>query len=225
MRRGLHRLWLLGRSFRSWRVRLFRWGLWVIRHRIVVFYLLFLGYGFDLDSAAGLVVSFRWLIMHRHMFVCTCTSCQYPTSTSTLHCSQGPALRNDRQTKSRTKVESFILPSSSRTMSTIARATSRIKRIPGSGAGTIALSRTPILRRQPILPSTSNGSLPSARSLITPSASASRRLDQRRWASSAAQAVEEVEEEVKEEVWPERILPTVSEKDAQRLKRQRNVGM
>lgn len=109
-------------------------------------------------------------------------------------------------------------------MSTIARATSRIKRIPGSTGGTVTLSRAPILRRQPILPSTSSGSLPSARSLITPATL--KRLDQKRWASSAAQAVEaEPDDEVKEEVWPERILPPVSEKDAQRLKRQRNVGM
>jgi hypothetical protein len=112
-----------------------------------------------------------------------------------------------------------------RTMSTIARATSRIRRIPGSGPSSpVALSRTPILRRQPILPSTSIGSLPTSRSIITPSRASSRQLDQRRWSSSAAQAVEP-EATVVEEVWPERILPTVSEKDAQRLKRQRNVGM
>lgn len=74
------------------------------------------------------------------------------------------------------------------------------------------------MRRQTILPSSSG--LPNARSLVTPS----RPFEQKRWASAAAQAVE-TEGEVQEEVWPERILPTVSDKDAQRLKRQRNVGM
>ena len=66
----------------------------------------------------------------------------------------------------------------------------------------------------------SSSGLSSARSLVTPS----RPFEQKRWASAAAQAVE-TEGEVQEEVWPERILPTVSDKDAQRLKRQRNVGM
>ena len=66
----------------------------------------------------------------------------------------------------------------------------------------------------------SSSGLPTARSLVTPS----RPFEQKRWSSAAAQAVE-AEGEVQEEVWPERILPTVSDKDAQRLKRQRNVGM
>ena len=66
----------------------------------------------------------------------------------------------------------------------------------------------------------SSSGLPNARSLVTPS----RQFEQKRWSSAAAQAVE-AEGEVQEEVWPERILPTVSDKDAQRLKRQRNVGM
>jgi hypothetical protein len=101
-------------------------------------------------------------------------------------------------------------------MSAITRATSRIRRLPVN-CGSI-LSRTPILRRQTILPSSSG--LPNARSLVTPS----RPFEQKRWSSAAAQAVE-AEGEVQEEVWPERILPTVSDKDAQRLKRQRNVGM
>ena len=101
-------------------------------------------------------------------------------------------------------------------MSAITRATSRIRRLPVNCGVTI--SRTPILRRQTILPSSSG--LPTARSLVTPS----RHFEQRRWASAAALAVES-EAEAQEEVWPERILPTVSDKDAQRLKRQRNVGM
>jgi hypothetical protein len=101
-------------------------------------------------------------------------------------------------------------------MSAITRATSRIRRLPVSCGST--LSRTPILRRQTILPSSSG--LLNARSIVTPS----RPFEQKRWASAAAQAVE-ADGEVQEEVWPERILPTVSEKDAQRLKRQRNVGM
>jgi hypothetical protein len=102
-------------------------------------------------------------------------------------------------------------------MSAITRATSRIRRLPVSCGST--LSRTPILRRQTILPSSSG--LLNARSIVTPS----RPFEQKRWASAAAQAVETAEGEVQEEVWPERILPTVSDKDAQRLKRQRNVGM
>jgi hypothetical protein len=32
-------------------------------------------------------------------------------------------------------------------------------------------------------------------------------------------------EEGKEEVWPERVLPVMSEADGKRLRRQRNVGM
>lgn len=101
-------------------------------------------------------------------------------------------------------------------MSAITRATARIRRLPVTGAST--LSRTPILRRQTILPSSSG--LPTARSLVTPS----RQFEQKRWSSAAALA-SEPDAEVVEEVWPERILPTVSDKDAQRLKRQRNVGM
>ena len=101
-------------------------------------------------------------------------------------------------------------------MSAITRATARIKRLPT--IGTSPLSRVPILIRQAILPS-SAASLSIARSIIT-----SPRLgEQKRWSSAAA--LLEPEAEVQEEVWPERILPTVSEKDAQRLKRQRNVGM
>jgi hypothetical protein len=101
-------------------------------------------------------------------------------------------------------------------MSAITRATSRIRRLPVTSAS--AISRTPILRRQTILPSSSG--LSNTRSLVTPS----RQFEQKRWSSAAALAVE-TEGEVQEEVWPERILPTVSDKDAQRLKRQRNVGM
>jgi hypothetical protein len=36
---------------------------------------------------------------------------------------------------------------------------------------------------------------------------------------------EEEEVEKQEEVWPERVLPVLQDKDKQRLKRQRNVGM
>jgi hypothetical protein len=103
-------------------------------------------------------------------------------------------------------------------MSAITRATSRIRRLPT--AGTSSISRVPILRRQTILPSSSTASLSTARSIITPA----RQFEQKRWSSAAAQAVE-AEAEVEEEVWPVRVLPTVSDKDAQRLKRQRNVGM
>jgi hypothetical protein len=46
----------------------------------------------------------------------------------------------------------------------------------------------------------------------------------RRWASSAALEVEEDEKPVEPE-WPVRVLPTMSEQDTKRLKRQRNVGM
>jgi hypothetical protein len=106
-------------------------------------------------------------------------------------------------------------------MSAITRATARIKRLPAT-APTSPLARTQILRRQAILPSTLNASLPSVRSIITPSRALG--FEQKRWSSAAAQAVE-TEGEVEEEVWPERILPTVSDKDAARLKRQRNVGM
>ena len=106
-------------------------------------------------------------------------------------------------------------------MSAVARATSRIKRVPGVGAST--LTRAPILRRLPILTQSSSalGVDGTVRSIATPA----RRLgeaSQRRWASSAAaKAVEEGQEEV----WPERVLPVLSAKDGERLRRQRNVGM
>ncbi|ORY27332.1 elongation factor g 1, mitochondrial precursor (mef-g-1) [Naematelia encephala] len=48
---------------------------------------------------------------------------------------------------------------------------------------------------------------------------------QRRWASAAVKEVEEESEEQAEEVWPERPVPQLSEKDRKRLMRQRNVGI
>lgn len=57
------------------------------------------------------------------------------------------------------------------------------------------------------------------------SAAAFSPISQRRWASSAAAVAEEPAEAAAAPVWPERILPVMSEQDTKRLKRQRNVGM
>lgn len=107
-------------------------------------------------------------------------------------------------------------------MSSVARATSRIRRIPGVSP----LTRSPILRRLPILTQSSSalgyglGLDGNVRSIVTPARQTG--LGQRRWASAAAvKAVEEGQEEV----WPERVLPVLSAKDGDRLRRQRNVGM
>ena len=107
-------------------------------------------------------------------------------------------------------------------MSTVARATSRIRRIPGMST----LTRAPILRRLPILTQSSSalglGLDGTVRSIVTPARRGDVGLGQRRWASAAAmKAVEEGQEEV----WPERVLPVLSAKDGDRLRRQRNVGM
>jgi hypothetical protein len=97
-----------------------------------------------------------------------------------------------------------------------------------------SLTRTSILRRQPILPSssvivstpirllrsaTTAGTLPILSALSGGNAG-------RRWASSAAAVKEETEESAgAAEEWPERVLPIMSEGDKGRLRRQRNVGM
>ena len=105
-------------------------------------------------------------------------------------------------------------------MSSVARATSRIRRLPGVSP----LTRSLILRRLPILTQSSSalGYDGTVRSIVTPARRGEAGLGQRRWASAAAaQAVEEAQEEV----WPERVLPVLSAKDGDRLRRQRNVGM
>jgi hypothetical protein len=91
-----------------------------------------------------------------------------------------------------------------------------------------ALARAPILRRQPILsvPSAFASSSTAIQTLRSgPLLAVKSGVPQKRWASAAAaRAAEEVDEGA-EEVWPERVLPVLSEGDAKRLKRQRNVGM
>ncbi|AFR97844.1 elongation factor G, mitochondrial [Cryptococcus neoformans C23] len=103
-------------------------------------------------------------------------------------------------------------------MSAIARAAARVRQ-----QNTTPLQRPRLLQRKPILIHT----LPLHTSPLKPSLATSitspspQQLFQRRWASASAK----VEEGTKEEVWPERKLPELTETDKLRLRRQRNVGI
>ena len=103
-------------------------------------------------------------------------------------------------------------------MSAIARAAARVRQ-----QITTPLQRPRLLQRKPILIHT----LPLHTSPLKPSLATSitspspQQLFQRRWASASAK----VEEGTKEEVWPERKLPELTETDKLRLRRQRNVGL
>ncbi|EAL21709.1 hypothetical protein CNBC5730 [Cryptococcus deneoformans B-3501A] len=103
-------------------------------------------------------------------------------------------------------------------MSAIARAAARVRQ-----QNTTPLQRPLLLQRKPVLTHT----LPLHASPLKPSLATSitspnfQQSFQRRWASASAKA----EEGAKEEVWPQRKLPELTETDKLRLRRQRNVGI
>ncbi|KAK4685942.1 elongation factor G, partial [Tremellales sp. Uapishka_1] len=101
-------------------------------------------------------------------------------------------------------------------MSTLPRLTARLRHVPSSAS----IARPTILRRLAILsPSSSSILRPVSSACKTPSPFG---LRERRWASAAAALAEDA---VEEPEWPVRVLPTMSDKDGKRLKRQRNVGI
>lgn len=103
-------------------------------------------------------------------------------------------------------------------MSAIARAAARVRQ-----QSATPLQRPLLLQRKPILSHT----LPLYTSPLKPSlptsitSLSSQQTFQRRWASASAK----VDEGTKEEVWPERKLPELTETDKLKLRRQRNVGI
>ncbi|AAW42181.1 elongation factor g 1, mitochondrial precursor (mef-g-1), putative [Cryptococcus deneoformans JEC21] len=103
-------------------------------------------------------------------------------------------------------------------MSAIARAAARVRQ-----QNTTPLQRPLLLQRKPVLTHTlALHASPLKPSLATSITSPNfQQSFQRRWASASATA----EEGAKEEVWPQRKLPELTETDKLRLRRQRNVGI